>query len=197
MLNAVKTVKRAVIAGAIVAMSALAVPAMASAAFPEWDPAGAATGAGNLTMTLQGGHNISCDVVAGVDLQNNGILDMDGGTVGASTPLNCVSNTGCAVTVTVAGTGSTLPWPITKFSNDPSQVGIRNVAFAISYASVGCPLNGLNFVAFGDLVGDYDGSAGILSFDAAPGITTALGSAVVDGEVEILNDATGLPVGLS
>lgn len=191
------SMKKALVAGAVVATAALAGPAMASAAFPEWDPAGAATGEGNLTLTLQSGANTSCDVVAEVDLQNNGLMDMDGGTVDSFALSNCVSNTGCTVSATAVGTGSTLPWTITKYTNDPTQVGILDVQFVNSYSGVGCPLNGLNLEATGDLVGDYDGSTGILSFSAAPGITTALGDAVVDGEVEILNDATGQPVDLS
>lgn len=185
------SIKKAMVAGAVVATAALAGPAMASAAFPTWSPAGAAEGGGTLTLTL-GASQTTCDVDFTIDLVNDGT--MDGGDVTSFNLTNCSSNDPrCAVSATA---DVTPPWDITKFTSDTDSVGINGVNFTNSYSGATCPLNGVNLNATGNIVGDYDGSTGTLSFNNATGLTTVLGNPTVSGAVEIVNEGTGLPVDL-
>jgi opacity protein-like surface antigen len=186
------SIKKAMVAGAVVATAALAGPAMASAAFPTWSPAGPAEGAGTLSITLPSGANTECDVAFTVDLVNNGTAH--GGQVTSFTLSNCQTNApGCTVTATA----SSLPWTIRKVTSNPNRVGIDGIVFANTYSGTNCALNGVVLGASGNVTGDYDGSTGELSFTNESGLTTALGAATLNGAVEILNESTGLPVGLS
>jgi hypothetical protein len=195
------SIKKAMVAGAVVAAGALAGPAMASAAFPTWNGGGgAAEGAGQLTLAV-GTSTTTCDVAFTADLSNGGTPTMGQGQVtsfllGVPAGGACTTNVpGCSVTA-VANT--TTPWAITATTiATPQRLQISGISFTNTYAGASCPLNGVNVAATGSLEGNYDSSTGVLSFNNEPGLTSSLGAATVTGSVEIAYEATGLPPVLS
>lgn len=184
-------IKRAMLAGTVVAIGGLAGPAMASAAYPSWSPAGAADGVGQLTWAL-GAMQFTCDVDFTLSLVNDGT--MHGGDISSFSFSNCFSNDPRCLLSLVADVSP--PWTTTKFTSDPARVGINGINFSFVYSGATCPLNGVNLIFDGNIAGDYDGSTGELWFDAEPGLTTPLGNPTVTGSVFLTAEATGDPIDL-
>lgn len=174
-----------------VAIGASAVPSAASAAFPTWSPAGATEGAGTLTLTHTSGASVTCDYGLTADLVNDGTSN--GGSITSvllgfctSSVPNC--NIGYAIT--------SLPWQITKVTSDPTRVGLT-MSVSLSFSGPSCSLSGLSLPITGTVEGDYDGTIGELSFVAEPGLSSSLGPFVVDGQIELRNEATTALVDLT
>lgn len=179
------SIKKAMVAGAVVAVGGFAAPAMASAV--TWSPAGGATAVGALSMSV-GSSVTTCDVAATVNLTNS---PGAGGSVSSFLLTPCTTNVpNCSVTA-VADLSSA--WAITVTS--VSRVKIDGVKFTNSYSGASCALNGANITATGDVEGDYSGN--VLSFvneggltATGPGLPPGGAPALVNGEVELFSGAT-------
>lgn len=187
-----RTMKRAMVAGAVVAVGAMAGPAMGSAAV--WSQTGGAHLSGLLTSVMPAtGITSTCDVTAVVDLSNDG--GVAGGTV---TEFLWGTNVGPSDTLPDGGSCSTnlpncdqsivsgsLPWSI---STAGSSVTFAGVDYTTTYGSDGsCPINGQVRRAAGSFTGAA--SSNVFSFLNAPGLSMALGgnlvALMVNGSLEI------------
>jgi hypothetical protein len=199
------TIKKAMVVAAVAGAGVAAVPAMASAG-PVWNTsatstigAEAAHAAGNMTTTATIGgaaRTTTCHITFTADLWNA----TDAGTtrgVGEITTFsleeetNCTTNIpGCAVSATA---NTSTPWNVT--SSAPSDVTISGVNITNSYSGVNCPLNGASINATGSITGSF--GPGVITFTGATGLTTPLGPATVDGELEVLWEDDSTRVELS
>lgn len=185
-----RTTRASIMIAAIAAAASVA-PGAASAAFPTWSPAGAAEASGTLRLTHSSGASVACDQTLTVSLVNDGTSN--GGTVTGVVLAACTTNVpncflGYAVT--------SLPWQITKVTGDPTRLGIA-MGVSLGFSGASCALSGVSVPIAGTVEGDYDGTAGELSFVAEPGLSSPLGPFVVDGELELRDEATGFPVDLT
>lgn len=191
-----ESMKRAMLAGAVVAVAALAVPAMASAA--AWDidgtpvggaPGVAAEGAGTFSflaspvpgMIL----NVGCDVAVEADVWNASGVGSGSVTAFDLIEPTCVVSgvPGCAV----SSVAPTLPWTLTTSG---STVTFSNVSFVYTLVNAGgsCSVAGSRLVT-GSVTGDwYDPGEwdpedlGMVAYTNALGLTTyGLGATVTNG----------------
>lgn len=175
----------------VVAIGAFVAPTVASAAFPTWAPDGPTEGSGWVKLTYSAGQSVSCNYAITADLVNDGTSN--GGTVTSVTPFLCSTNVpNCAVGYTI----TSLPWQITKVTSDPTRVGLA-MGVTLSFGGVSCALSGVTVPITGAVEGDYDGTAGGLSFVAEPGLSSPLGPFVVDGQIVLRNEATTALVDLT
>lgn len=200
------SMKKALTVAAVVAAGAAAAPAVASAG-PVFNtsatgtPGEAAHGVGQLTLTVVVGvpRTTTCDVTVTADLWNafdagtvRGLGEVTTFKLGADAGGTCTTSIpGCTVTATA---NTTTPWGIT--ADTPSDVTISGINFTNVYSGANCPLNGNAINATGSLTGTVS-APGLLEFTNASGLTTPLGPATVDGEVELLWEDDDAPVELS
>jgi hypothetical protein len=173
------------------ALAALTGPTVASAAFPTWNPAGAAEGTGTLTLTHDASSaSLTCDYTITADLVNDGTSN--GGT------MTSVWLGPCSTTVPncfVFYSATALPWQTTKVTGDPTRLRLT-MGVGMSFSGSTCSLNGVSVTVSGTVEGDYDGSVGEWSFVAEPGLSSPLGTFTLDGELELRDEATTSPVDL-
>ncbi|MBF6619464.1 MAG: hypothetical protein ITG02_04460 [Patulibacter sp.] len=177
------SIKKAMVAGAVVATAALAGPAMASAT-QVWSPPGSHTATGSLSMTVDAnGITTVCDTVtAGITLDATGPL----GTVDSLDLEDCYVSTPGFGACTVSATATGLPWEVEALS--ATGVTISTPSFQNTYGGgAGCPLNGLTAAVSGSsITADYDNGLNTLSFDNAPGMSSStLGPVSINGSLTI------------
>jgi hypothetical protein len=193
-----ESMKRAVLAGVVVAVAALAVPAMASAA--EWDvdgtpvggsPGVSVAGGGNFGFTAQVAPGVfsatSCDVAVEADVWN-----ASGVGSGSVTDFDLQEPT-CVVTgvpnCAVSSVVPSMPWTLTTSG---STVTFGNVSFVYTMVGSSCALAGSRLVT-GSVTGDwYDPGTldptfpGMVEYANAPGLTIAgLVPTVANGWVDL------------
>lgn len=172
------TIKKAMTAGAVVAVAALAGPAMASA--DSWDYTGPGYVSGQLTFTQLNGVETGCEVEISADLDNSGVAPL-GAARGTATSVGLPSCwttlPGCAISQTVNG----LP----DIETQGTSVTISGFSIDIAYHGTACSLNGGSVTIAGDFTGTHSAS-GETVFDAATGVSSSwYGPMVVDGVVAV------------
>jgi hypothetical protein len=183
---------RTVMVAMAVAAGGFAAPAAANAAFPTWSPDGATEGTGWVKLTFSPtGASVTCNYTTTANLVNNGTSN--GGTVTNVFPGPCLTNVpNCFVGYAIVS----MPWQITKVTSDPTRVGLT-MGVNLSFGGATCALNGVSVPITGSVEGDYDGTAGEWSFVAESGLSSPLGPFVMDGELELRNEATTALVDLT
>lgn len=176
------TLKTKLALAAVVAAGAVALPSAASAAVWNSPVPANINGAGQLTLTV-GTNTTTCDVtVTSGTINNTGSPLVGTGSITGFTLTNCVTSIpGCTVTAVA----NNLPWAVTT-SGSPFRVTISGIKFTNTYAGASCPLTGVPVSAAGSLTADWT-NPGLATFTAASGLTVTppLGTATVDGEVEL------------
>lgn len=184
------SIKKAMALGAVVAVGALAGPAMASAdgtwTFDSSPIASEDVVAhGSLTLVPDGSPlRVTCDVTLDVTLSNpDAQVQVNGADFD-----NCVTNfPGCAVTATALGTGSTLPW--TGTGDALSQtLTVNDVYFVNSFSGCPDPLGNNSLPEAGTLSPTFDSGSQQISFDGSSAtgeLTGPLGTAWVLGDLDV------------
>ena len=189
-----RSIKQAMVVGAVVAVGAFAMPAMASAA-PQWNtsatsaPGQAVTGVGELTLVWSIGgtsRTITCGVAFDADLWNatsdgsvrgqGRITSFEWGS-GEATP--CSTSLGCPVTI---ATDTSPPWGITV-AND-GTVGISGIDLTYQFAYCGSSLSGRSGTISGAVGGGALLEEGELMFTSSLGLTaTGFGATLLSGSL--------------
>jgi len=179
----------------VAAVGAVA-PAMASA--DVWDVGGTpysgpAQLVGTLTTTLTAnGAKTTCDVRAGVDLDNGA----PGGVArGELRSYLTGSAAGGACTTTFPGCSVALSpdtSPAWTIATAGSGVTISGVSYQSVYSGSSCPFAGVPFSTSGSMTGSVAAATNSLEFSSSPGLTFTLGPVTVSGSLEAyVEDSSG------
>lgn len=196
--------KKAMVVGTIVAAGTL-VPAVASA--DVWSSGGApyagpAHVQGTVTWTLPAnGWTTTCDIGATVNLANPGSPAQAAGTITDAAFGTPVSGNGCttslpdcAVTPYAAGLPGAPGVPLWTVTTAGTGVTIGGFTLAYTYEGSSCPVDGLTMTLVGSVEGAMTVGSNVIAFANAPGLTTPLASARLNGSLSAyVADAAGVP----
>lgn len=185
----IKTMKRSlVLAAAVAAMSAIAVPSMASAA--NWGVVGSThtLSSTNLFLDVAAGQaGAVCNVNMGATVRNPASSTLD---IVSSTHLFCPGRSGYLAGCTVIGAPSNLPWTATAVSTTNIQMYVKYTVTAS-----GSCLNPGTYTLVGTVSGAWTGN-GVnqhsLQFTNASGLTFGWQSAKLSGTVTDLQQTLTL-----
>lgn len=178
-----ESIKRTMVVGAIVAMGAMAAPAMASA--DQWSadgvtvggaPGVAVTGSGTLSFTMNIGIAVTttCDVQMDADLYNQGgVADGQVTGFGVASPVNdctVVGVSNCEVTSVFAAVAPSVPWAIDTVGTSATIAGVN---FYYAYGRIDpaspCALQGTRNMA-GNVTATWSNAQEWLAFTNATGL---------------------------
>jgi hypothetical protein len=167
----IKTMKKSlVLAAAIAAMAAIAVPSMASAA--NWGVINSNhTLNANIGLTLagtMGNTSVYCNVSVGAKVRNPLSSTLD---ILSSTNLTCPTAGGWLNNCTLSGVPSGLPWTAIGVSTTNVQMYMN---YSVTLSGASCWFNGYTYTLSGTASGVWNGNGSnqhSIVFTAAPGLT--------------------------